>query len=394
MADISSIFYIDSTGVHVPDLQTVLNFLTDGYKNIYGKDVVLTPDTQDGQWIALQAQALYDTMCAVGTVYRSFSPSTALRDALDMNVRINGIRRQTPTYSMCDVTLIGSAGTRIINGSVKDVNNNVWNLPAEIIIPVNGEITVTATAANAGSINALPHTITVINTPTRGWQSVDNDNESTAGRAVESDAELRTRQGISVSLPAQTIFESMIGAVANVTGVTRYKGYENDTNETDINGIPAHSSCLVVEGGDAEEIANQIVEHKTVGSGTYGDTTINVRDRYGVLTAIKFQRPTYNHIKMQVNLKPLQGYSATYATEMKTRLAAYINGLQIGDTVYNSRLYPPALSCNGANTDTFIITSILTSKDDGGFSTADINIAFNAVATMTDADVEVITEGN
>ena len=393
MASLSEIFYLDATGLHVPDLQTVMDFMVDNYKDVYGKDVVLTPDTQDGQWIALQAQALYDTMNVAGQVYRSFSPSTALSDALNVNVRINGIRRKKSTYSMCDVTLIGTAGTRIINGSVKDINNNVWNLPAEVIIPINGEITVTATAVNSGSITALLNTITIINTPTRGWQTVNNENEASVGSPVETDAELRIRQGISVSLPSQTILEGMIGAIANIQGVTRYKGYENDTGDVDENGIPAHSSCMVVEGGDADEIANQIVLHKTVGSGTYGDTTINIRDRYGVLTDIKFQRPTYHHIKIKVNLKPLQGYSATYADEMKNRLAAYINGLSIGDTVYISRLYPPALSCNQDNTDTFIITSILAAKDEDPLAATDINIEFNAVATCDTSDIEIIAEG-
>lgn len=393
MALLTDIFYIDNTGIHVPDLQTVMDFMVDNYKDVYGKDVVLTPDTQDGQWVALQAQALHDTMEVCGKVYRSFSPATALSDALDTNVRINGIRRNKATYSMCDVKLIGTAGTEIINGSVKDINNQVWNLPPEVIIPVNGEITVTATAANTGSVTALPNTINIINTPTRGWQSVNNENEAFTGSPIETDAELRQRQGISTALPSQTILEGMIGAIAGISGVTRYKGYENDDNVPDNNGIPAHTSCMVVEGGDAEEIAQQIVLHKTVGSGTYGDTSIDIRDRYGVLTEIKFQRPTYHHIKIQVNITPLQGYSATYATEMKQRLADYINGLDIGDTVYISRLYPPALSCNGENTDTFIITSILAAKDEEELSNKDIEIEFNAVAMADLDDIEIITEG-
>ena len=57
MATIKDIFYLDSTGVHIPPLQEVLDWYTQQYKNIYGDDVNLDPDTQDGQWIAIQAQA-------------------------------------------------------------------------------------------------------------------------------------------------------------------------------------------------------------------------------------------------------------------------------------------------------------------------------------------------
>ena len=282
MALLTDIFYIDNTGIHVPDLQTVMDFMVDNYKDVYGKDVVLTPDTQDGQWVALQAQALHDTMEVCGKVYRSFSPATALSDALDTNVRINGIRRNKATYSMCDVKLIGTAGTEIINGSVKDINNQVWNLPAEVIIPVNGEITVTATAANTGSVTALPNTINNINTPTRGWQSVNNENEAFIGSPIETDAELRQRQGISTALPSQTILEGMIGAIAGISGVTRYKGYENDDNVPDDNGIPAHSSCMVVEGGDVVcvrydvERADRAIESESMALGAGGRVVDNL----------------------------------------------------------------------------------------------------------------------
>jgi hypothetical protein len=43
--------------------------------------------------------------------------------------------------------------------------------------------------------------------------------------------------------------------VAAVLGVTRLAAYENDTNSTDGNGIPAHALSLVVDGGDALAIA-------------------------------------------------------------------------------------------------------------------------------------------
>lgn len=391
MASISELFYLDDTGIHVPDLEAVASWLINEYKNIYGRDVVLTPDTQDGQWLGILAQAIHDTMDVSALVYNCFSPSTALRDALDKNVRINGIARKPATYSMCDVRIVGNAGTTIVNGTVKDNLNRIWRLPSRVVIPLEGEIVVTARADEAGDWTALSNTLTIINSPTRGWQSVTNENEATAGSAVESDAELRRRQAISVALPSQSVLEGMVGAVATINGVTRYRAYENDTNTTDANGIPGHSSCIVVEGGDAEEIAAAIHRHKTVGSGTYGDTTVSVYDKYGLKTDIKFQRPTYNRVKIKVTIRPLSGYSNTYGAEIKARLVEYINSLGIGEGVYLARLVPPILACNTSNTDTFDITSIEAAKDDGPLAPYNINVDFDG-AVLTSEDLITVEE--
>ncbi len=97
-----------------------------------------------------------------------------MRSALTSNVKINGIARKAATNSTVDLLLAGTAGTTITNGSVKDSNNVIWNLPVTVSIGVDGTLTVTATCANSGAVAALAGTITTINTPTRGWTSVTN----------------------------------------------------------------------------------------------------------------------------------------------------------------------------------------------------------------------------
>src|SRR6185503_10030857 len=95
-------------------------------------------------------------------------------------------------------------------------------------------------------------------------------------------AELRARQVVSTALPSLSVMDGTVGAVANVTGVTRFKGYENDTGSADVNGIPAHSISIVAEGGDSQEIADAIARHKTPGTGTYGTTSVTTYDAQGV----------------------------------------------------------------------------------------------------------------
>lgn len=39
---------IDEAGIHAPDFPTVLNWLKEQYRAIYGQDVYLENDSQDG----------------------------------------------------------------------------------------------------------------------------------------------------------------------------------------------------------------------------------------------------------------------------------------------------------------------------------------------------------
>ena len=211
---IADLAYVDATGFHYPDYPTVLEQLKDEYRTIYGNDVYLEADSQDGQWVAVMALAIFDTMQVAASVYNSFSPLTAQSDALSRNVKINGIRRRVATYSQVDLRIVGQVGTTINNGQAEDTLGQKWNLPVSVTIPVGGEITVTATAVDIGAKTASANTITKISTPTLGWQTVNNALAAVPGNPVETDAELRKRQKVSTALPSLSVLDGIVGAVA------------------------------------------------------------------------------------------------------------------------------------------------------------------------------------
>ena len=388
---IADLVYVDATGFHYPDYPTVLQYLTDEYKAIYGVDTYLAPDSQDGQWLAIQALAIFDTMQVAAAVYNSFSPLTAQSDALSRNVKINGIRRRAATHSTADLLIIGTAGTVIVNGQAEDTLGQKWNLPESVTIPPSGSITVTATAANIGAITAAANTINKIATPTLGWQSVNNVAAATVGNPVETDAELRRRQTFSTALPSLSVLDGIIGAVASVSGVTRFRGYENDSNATDANGIPAHSIAIVAEGGDAQAIGEAIAIKKTPGTGTYGTTTVTTFDQYGLPNRINFFRPTPATIGVEVTIQALPGYTTGFASLIADAIAASIHALEIGDDVLITKLYVPANLPGQAAGATFDITQLRIKKNDGDFGTSNLTLAFNEVARCDPAvDVTVI----
>lgn len=377
---ISDLFFLNENGVVFPDYPTVLEQLKAEYRTIYGEDTYLEADSQDGQWIAVMALAMFDTMQVAAAVYNSFSPLTAQSDALSRNVKINGIRRRIPTFSTADLRIIGQAGSSITNGQAEDTLGQKWNLPASVTIPVGGEITVTATAAQIGAISAAANTITKIATPTIGWQTVGNPMPATEGKAVETDAELRRRQAASTAIPSRSVLDGTIGAVASIDGVTRFRGYENDTNSTDSDGIPAHSIAIVVEGGDAQTIGDAIANKKTPGTGTYGTTTVTTYDEYGLPNLINFFRPTPATIGVEISINALTGYTSGFADQIAAAVAASIRALEIGDDVLITKLYVPANLPGTQAGATFDIAQIRIKKNAGAFGTSNLLLDFNEVA--------------
>jgi uncharacterized phage protein gp47/JayE len=379
---------IDENGISAPTYAEVLEYLQDQYRAIYGPDVYLEADSQDGQLLAVFASSINDANATSVAIYRSFSPATAYGDALSSNVKINGIARKVASFSTADLLIVGQAGVTITNGIAKDTNNNQWTLPTSVVIPPGGDITVTATCTSLGAVTAAAGEINQIGTPTRGWQTVTNPAAAAVGAPVESDAALRLRQTVSTALPSLTVLDGIIGAVSDVSGVTRLRAYENDTGTTDANGLPPHSISLVVEGGDADAIAAAIAQKKTPGAGTYGTTAIVVQDVYGRPISIRFFRPSTAALTVAISLKSLAGYTTATGNAIKQAVSDYINGVEIGGGVSGSVEWADAITAaNSVGGGTTFKLTGLTLTGPGGAGLPDVALLFNQVASCTPADV-------
>lgn len=373
--ELSDLVYIDATGYHYADYPTFRQWLIDQYTGIYGDDVYLEDDSQDGQFLSILAQAYYQTAAVGASVYNSFSPVTGQGVGLSRNVKINGLSRLSPSFSTVTLTITGTSGTVITNGIAADALGQQWALPATVTIPGGGTIDVVATAVLVGFVNAQANTVTTIFTPTRGWQTVNNAGAATPGEPVETDAQLRIRQEVSTALAAQTVLDATVGSVANVSGVTKVTGYENFTNSTDGNGVLAHSIVIALVGGADADIANAIGLKKTPGTNPYGNTgPVNYTDPRGLIVPIKFTRAVTATIQCTVNVTSGTGWSNDYVDSIKTAVADAINALPIGSIVYFSALFAPALLVGMPGNGTFSISSLTIGKNGGGQSAANISL--------------------
>lgn len=380
---------ITDAGITAPSYNDIFLSLQASFLQIFGDDSYLGADSQDGQWIGVMAKAVFDQNNRIIDVYNSFSPATGQGNALSSNVKINGLVRHSSSNSTAVVRVTGQVGTTITNGLIGDNAgfNTKWALPASVVIPGAGFIDVTATCTTPGNITAAPDTLTNILTPTRGWQSVTNDASADPGNPIETDAELRIRQGESTALPASSPVDSILAAVANLLGIGRHAIYENSTGSTDANGVPSHSISVVVEGGDIQQIGETIAATKPPGCGTYGTTIVEVTDPAGVTSTINFYELVEERIIVEIQISAEFGYLSTTGDAIKQAIADYINSLPVGQKIFLSKVVAAASLANGPLSLTFNVDTVELAIFPAVPSAADVPIPFNAAALCDVADI-------
>jgi uncharacterized phage protein gp47/JayE len=376
---------LGQSGISIPAYADILESLKDSFRAIYGGDIYLEPDSQDGQMVAIFAQAIYDVDMMCVNAIMSFSPTYAQGAEFSSLVKINGIRRMVPTNSSAVGDCIGVAGTVIANGVVEDANGNLWDLPASVTIPIGGSISETVTAQEQGAIVAAAGTINVIRSPQYGWQSFASTTDATVGNPLESDIALRYRQSVSVGNPAYCIVSSMLGAIYAVPGVTHALINENNTSGT-VNSVPAYNIAVVALGGSAQAIGDAIAARMPPGLVTYGAVTVISTDPLGVTHAVKYTVATEVRMIATINIVATVGYITAYGTALKQAMADYINGLGIGDDVQYARLFGPV----AAVSPTIHIINILIAKYGGSKTAADVAIDYKEIATCAVADITLI----
>lgn len=397
---------VTPAGITAPSYADILAALQTAIRQIYGVDIYIDPDSQDGQLLAIFAQALYDVSQQSVLVFNAFSPATAFGVGLSSVVKINGISRHISSQSSVTVTVIGQQGTQINNGIIGDSVGlgTRWALPPSVTIPFSGTIDVTALCTSQGNVDAAPNTITRILTPTLGWQTVNNAGAAIPGAPVETDAQLRQRQALSTSIPALSVLDAIFGGLATLDGVQRLLVYENDTGAFDSNGLPPHSISAVLEGGDAQTIANTIARYKCPGTGTFGDVTETTLDSRGIPNIINFFYLRIVQLDVEITIEALAGYVSTTGDLLKQAVAAFITGLDIGEKSYTNRLYGPAnLDGDVATTatgqsqaildmfaKTYNVSLIRQCRHGGSLGTGDITLEFNAAAACVIANITLI----
>lgn len=400
---------ITNQGIQGVSLEEYLSLIQQAHLNI-DPNWNLDPDSPDGQQTGIYAEMFANLDEALVEAYNSKDPDKATGEALTSIGKIHGIQRKDATFSVAPLSVTGTAGSRFPQGSLvrNPSTKEIWVVMTTIVVATNGKGSGFVQSQVAGPINANAGDLTEIVNPASGITSVTNIAAATIGRYAESDTDFRVRRFDSVGLDSNNQIDSLYAALANVTGVTDLKVYENDTNSTDVNGIPARNLAVVVNGGSDMDVGQAIYAKKTPGPGLYGGTSPTVVSVTSPVTNntknITFQRAIGLAIYIQIKIKQIGSLPEDLRAELgeaieedaqKTLLNGQVSlgfnqgGYDIGEVVPVGRLYTPVNKVLGQYGDSYV-TEILIGTSPGSLAASPIQPAYNQLAVFDRDNVTVV----
>ncbi|MGG7074319.1 baseplate J/gp47 family protein [Campylobacter sp. 9BO] len=255
---------ITDKNIIIDELGEIKERLENGFKSIYGQDINLDHNTPDGQMIGLFSQCLAEVNQVLTFIVQMLDPYLAQGEWLDQRVAYAGLLRKTANFSTASgVTFHGNAGVKIPKGTeLKDKDGNIWLTNSEITTQKDGSAVTSITAKETGKTELNEGAELELTQIILGIDRVVATQDAKAGNDEESDGELLKRFMLSHSINNNDDRAGLEAYLLNLKGVTQCKVLENYTDQTDKNGVTAHSINAVILGGNDSEIAEAILRKK------------------------------------------------------------------------------------------------------------------------------------
>lgn len=337
---------LTETGIQIERLNDIVKRFEDGFKQIYGQNIDLSPNTPDGQMVGILAQIKMDIEEIAENVYRQLDPDVATGAWLEQRVAYAGLMRRGASYSyLRSVILTGEPNTHLYAGIVVSDQNKVrWVLTTDIQLDSNGSGRADFRSEQLGSFNLAKNTTLTIETVTLGLTNAVTFENAEVGVEEETDTQLRERFLFSRTKNAQNSAEAITAKIAALPDVKQVQVLENNTAQRDALGVEPHSIDVIVYGGNDEEIANVIYQNKGAGVGLQGNTLINLK-KDGETRPIRFDKVSLVDIQVLMRCVRYEDFTEIDKDQIKKLLANQI--FKIGQTVSLSRLYSPINQVGG-----------------------------------------------
>ncbi len=307
---------LDENGLTIDTLQEVIIKFEEGYKDIYGNDIILDSNSPDGQVINIYAQAIRDVLELLQQVYTGFDLQQAIGVILDQRITTLSIQRQGATFTQQQVEITTDRSLTLegldaaandpdgIGYTVADNAGTQFILLDTFNAPGAGVHNLTFRAKDLGSITTLPNTVTNPVTVVLGVTLINNPTGVLElGLDGELDSTLKLRATKSTANKSKGFIDGLTGLLLNITGVTDARVFENFSNIIDADGIPAHSIWAIVEGGANTDIGDTIYATKNAGAGMKGVTTVDITTVNGSVFTARFDRPQSKELFIRFDIQ-------------------------------------------------------------------------------------------
>ena len=152
------------------------------------------------------------------------------------------------------------------------------------------------------------------------------DSPATGGQEEESDNDYLKRWELSRKSGSWNL-DAIYSALLKLNGVKSVFADENHENE-EVNGVPAKSIIVVVDGGADEEIGQTLWLKKEPAIKSIGNVEVDVLDIQGNVRKISFYRPSKVMINYKIEYTACDGVKITN-DDLKVLVEDYINNINL-----------------------------------------------------------------
>lgn len=320
-----------------------------------------------GRQISIQTSLVDDLNAKAEFILNAFNPYGAIGAQLSNLAPLMNKRRLMAVRSQVTEALTADAnGATVPSGTIISSSSDAtirFQTTADVIVPPSSTATVLMEALEAVAIQPAAGTLTVISTPVFGLVSATNLTTATAGRARETDGELRFRM-LSTSAAAVGTPEGIFTAISDVDSVTYVSVQENFNDVTDANGLPPHSVMPIVDGGDVTEVAQAILASVAAGvdlatptdvpAANFASATV-MNPANNQPATIYFVRPSDLNVSIALNITSNSSLPSDWQTQVKNAIISFLSEWEVGKVLYASRLYSAVNSVIDADINSITI---------------------------------------
>ena len=333
--------YINTSGVIVPDTENLQSEVEQEYKDTFGEDLDVTPETPQGRLIELDTRMRSEVLQCAASVANVINPNLSYGMFLDAIAALTGCYRKQATRSEVTATLGGTPGTTIPANSLATTEDysKIFVLSQSVVLDENGTATAKFYSQEYGDVQLAAGELNTIKTGVLGWETIINNSSATVGRNRETDSELKERR-IDTLFSGRSFIGDIKSYLLELEGVKSVDLYNNyKLNPVTVKGvtIDPKSVFVCVYGGSDQEIGMALYKSTAPGCGFTGNTNVTVTDPWcNHNYEVSFYRPTEIEIDVKVYVKVATG-SGDVTGAIKQAILDYqdgkvenIDGLQIG----------------------------------------------------------------
>ena len=381
--------YITPLGVILPDTADIRASVEAEWREALGADIDLSPDTPQGVLVTAEVEARDAVVRNNAEVANQINPDLAGGVWLDAIWALTrGQRRPATRSQLAGVQLAGTPGTIIPGGSRAAVqgSGDLFETTATVILDSGGTAIVAMQSVEFGPVAAPAGQLVQIATSVLGWETVNNPSSAALGSLQESDIAARRRRRQTLALQGVALPEAITSRLYAVEGVRSVAFRENVTSDpATIDGIliGPHSIYACVQGGTDADVAQALLETKSLGAGWTGTTTVSLVEPFsGQTYAVAFQRPTSVTVSVRVTAR-FNGVDAQNIIPLA--LQQYADGDLEGQDGFIIGSDVTTFEISGAINQVeprIFVTNVELSTDGINYASATVPIALDQIAAL------------